>query len=266
MNPAAPTAFARLAALAVTIAVALAPACALPARADQSDDATMGLGVYDDLKAKGQVVEGSPYLPILRRVGDRLSAAARPHWFTERFYVVRGNQISAFSAPGGYVFVNEGLLRTINNTDELANVLGHETAHLVLGHVQAKVEQQKRKSFLTNIGKALTGKGSAGAQNTFDAATKIGNYSFLNFTRQQEYAADELGAKLAAKAGYNPWGTVWFFNELGRLVGDAGYEQYVQEHPSTSDRTDRIARYLHDTAAFARWKNRPPTTTGLVSP
>jgi predicted Zn-dependent protease len=227
----------------------------------------MGLGVYDDLKAKGQVAEGSPYLPILRRVGDRLSAAARPHWFTERFYVVRGNQINAFSAPGGYVFVNEGLLRTINSTDELANVLGHETAHLVLGHVQAKVQQQKRKTFLTNIGKALAGKGSQasqGSQNTFDIATKMGNYSFLNFTRQQEYAADELGAKLAAKAGYNPWGTVWFFNEIERLVGDAGYEQYVQEHPSTSDRTDRIARYLRENPGFARWKNRPPTTTGLL--
>ncbi|MDB5095234.1 MAG: peptidase Ste24p [Candidatus Eremiobacteraeota bacterium] len=261
-----PRTFAHLAAFAVTLAIGLATVCAAPAQADQSDDETMGLGVYDDLKAKGQVVEGSPYLPILRRVGDRLSAAARPHWFTERFYVVRGNQINAFSAPGGYVFVNEGLLRTINNTDELANVLGHETAHLVLGHVQAKVQQQKRKSFLTNIGKALTGKGSTGSQNTFDAATQIGNYSFLNFTRQQEYAADELGAKLAAKAGYNPWGTVWFFNELGRLVGDAGYEQYVQEHPSTSDRTERIARYLRDGTAYARWKNRPPTTTGLVSP
>jgi predicted Zn-dependent protease len=227
----------------------------------------MGLGVYDDLKAKGQVAEGSPYLPILRRVGDRLSAAARPHWFTERFYVVRGNQINAFSAPGGYVFVNEGLLRTINSTDELANVLGHETAHLVLGHVQAKVQQQKRKNFLTNIGKALAGKGpqsSQGSQNTFDIATKMGNYSFLNFTRQQEYAADELGAKLAAKAGYNPWGTVWFFNDLGRLVGDAGFEQYVQEHPSTSDRTDRITHYLREGATFARWKNRPPTTTGLI--
>jgi beta-barrel assembly-enhancing protease len=256
--------FARLTALAITLGIVLAAAAASPARADQSDDETMGLGVYDDLKAKGQVVESSPYLPVLRRVGDRLSAAARPHWFTERFYVVRGNQINAFSAPGGYVFVNEGLLRTINNADELAGVLGHETAHLVLGHVQAKVQQQKRKSFLTNIGKALTGKGSTGSQNTFDAATKIGNYSFLNFTRQQEYAADELGAKLAAKAGYNPWGTVWFFNELGRLVGDAGYEQYVQEHPSTSDRTDRITRYLREGPGFTRWKNRPPATTGLI--
>jgi predicted Zn-dependent protease len=264
MTTTIPSTLAHLAALAVTIAVALAATAAAPARADQNDDATMGLGVYDDLKAKGQVMEGSPYLPILRRVGGRVSAAARPHWFTERFYVIRGNQINAFSAPGGYVFVNEGLLRTIDGTDELANVLGHETAHLVLGHVQAKVEQQKRKNFLTNIGKALSGKSSQGAQNTVDVATKTANYSFLNFTRQQEYAADELGAKLAAKAGYNPWGTIWFFNQLERLVGDAGYEQYVQEHPSTSDRTDRIAHFLRDNAAFARWKNRPPTTTGLL--
>jgi predicted Zn-dependent protease len=237
-----------------------------PAHADQqADDAALGKKVYDDLKAKYQIVPHSHYLAVLRSVGARISAAAQPHSFVERFYVVRGNGINAFSAPGGYVFVDEGLLRTLNNQDELANVLGHETAHLVLGHVDAKNQQEKRKSFIVSIGQAFAKRASAGAQNTFDTATKVGNYSFLNFTRQQENAADELGAKLAAKARYNPWGTVWFFQQLERLVGDAGYEQYTQQHPSTADRIDRITKFLDaDPADYGRWHNTPPATAGLL--
>jgi beta-barrel assembly-enhancing protease len=252
-------------ALAFTLAAFALTATMAPARADQhDDDAALGQKVYDDLKAKYQIVEESRYLPVLRRVGDKVARAGGPQWYTERFYVVRGNGINAFSAPGGYVFVNEGLLRTLNNVDELANVLGHETAHLVLGHVEAKIGQEKRKNLLLNVGKVFVKQGSQTSQNTFDTVTKMGNYTFLNFTRQQEYGADELGAKLAAQAGYNPWGTVWFFDQLARLVGDSGYEQYVQQHPSTEDRIARISGYLHDHAAeYARWANRQPSTTSL---
>jgi predicted Zn-dependent protease len=255
----------RIAWFTVVAALALGTLGGLPARADQhSDDAALGKKVYNDLKAKYQLVPHSRYLGVLRRVGARISAAAQPHWFVERFYVVRGNEINAFSAPGGYVFVDEGLLRTLNDQDELANVLGHETAHLVLGHVDARTQQEKRKNFLVGLGKVFTKNSSTGAQNTFNTATKVGNYSFLNFSRQQEYAADELGAKLAAKARYNPWGTVWFFQQLERVVGDAGYEQYTQQHPSTSDRIDRITKFLQANPQYAHWHNVPPTTTGLL--
>jgi predicted Zn-dependent protease len=255
---------ARCGAVLLAAAVALIGTAA-PLAADQrEDDAVLGQSVYDDLKAKLQIVDDSAYLPVLRKVGAKVAAAAQPHWFDERFYVVRGNEINAFSAPGGFVFVDEGLLRTLNNVDELANVLGHETAHLVLGHVQARTAQEQRKNILFGVGKVAVDKASHGVQNTFNAATKMGNYTFLNFTRTQEYAADELGAKLAAKAGYNPWGTVWFFKQLERVVGDSGYEQYVQEHPSTADRIGKVEQYLHDNAAaYQRWTNREPPTTSL---
>jgi len=251
--------------VAAVLASILATFCGAPAAADQhADDAALGRKVYDDLKAKFQLVPHSKYLPALQRVGARIVQAAGPQWFTERFYVIRGNELNAFSAPGGYVFVDEGLLRAVDNDDELANVLGHETAHLVLGHVRATIEQQKRRSFLSNIGRTLAGRGSQGTQSTFEVANTMGHYTFLGFTRQQEYEADEHGAELAAKAGYNPWGTVWFFRHVERLVGDAGYEQYVQQHPSTNDRIEKISGFLRaHTAQYGRWQDRQPEGSGL---
>jgi len=246
------------------VCAAAASPC-VPAIADDHDDAlTVGQRAYDELRSRGEIAESSRYLPILRRIGGRIAAAARPHWFEERFYVIRGSDINAFASPGGYVYVYEGLLRNVDNADELACVLGHETAHLVLGHLEAKSRQQRRKSSLLNLGRIFGG-AAAGSANAIGAASTVANYGYLNFTRQQEYAADELGTKLAAKAGFDPWGTVWFLQELERVAGDAGYEQYVQQHPSTSDRIARIQAFLHaDRARYGRWSPQPANTAGLL--
>jgi beta-barrel assembly-enhancing protease len=229
---------------------------------DHAADAKLGRQVYDDLKNKNQIVNDSPYNAVLQQTGHRIAAAAGRQWYVERFYVVRGNQLNAFSAPGGYVFVNEGLLRNVDNTAELANVLGHETAHLVLGHVSARVKTEQRKNLLYKIGGMFAK--TSGQQNTYNAATQAGNYTFLGFTRDQEYQADQLGATLAARAGYNPWGSIWFFNETERMYGDAGFEQYVQNHPSTNDRIKRLEAYFRDhPSTFGHWSPQLTDRGGL---
>ncbi len=242
----------------------------IPARADdRTADLKMGASVFKDLATKHQIVSDSPYNAVLQSVGRRISAAAQPHWFVERFYVVRGNQMNAFSAPGGYVFVTEGLLRQADNVPELANVLAHETAHLVLGHVNAQVKAQKKKEGILKIGKSFAnvfGGGSRTATRALDASTLASNYGFLNFSRQQEFAADKLGIRLAAKARYDPWGSVWFLQESSRLYGDAGFEAYVQHHPSIQERVKQIESYFKaDPRTYARWSSRMPAGTGLPS-
>jgi predicted Zn-dependent protease len=146
---------------------------------------------------------------------------------------------------------------------ELAAVLGHETAHLLLGHVSAQQKQVKsRRDIFARVGRLFGGSGPS--QNAVDAAQLASNYTFLNFTRQQEFAADQLGSTLAARAGYDPWGTVWFASEVERLDGDAGYESYVQHHPSTKERISRVESYFKaHPATFGRWSSRPPAGTGL---
>lgn len=235
-----------------------------PALADShADDLKLGRQVYEDYARKGEIVSNSPYAGVLQHVGARISAAAQPHWFSERFYVIRGNDMNAFSAPGGYVFVNEGLLRGVDDVDELANVLGHETAHLVLGHVTARNKQAERRNLISNIGHWFVNQTQKG-QNAIGAADLASKYTFLGFTRDQEYAADREGALLAARAGFNPWGSIWFAQEVLRVQGDAGYEQYVQQHPSTKDRIARLESYFKSNRQmFGRWSSRMPPSSGL---
>jgi predicted Zn-dependent protease len=233
--------FSRCAGLLFFMAACFAPAYGAPPD-NQTEDRQIGQQVYNDMLGKNLIVTQSPYYAVLRATGERISYAARPHWFTMNFIIIKGNQANAFSAPGGNVYVTDGLLRTADNADELAGVLGHETAHLVLGHVVGRMQTQKRMNAVSQFMQQLVH--NKGTQNTAQAATIVGNYGFLNFTRTQEYAADQEGARLAAKAGYDPWGTVWFFKEVEQLYGDAGFEQYVQQHPSTNDRITRVETYI----------------------
>jgi predicted Zn-dependent protease len=247
--------------------VALALLCAAPALADQSSqhskDVKLSQDIYNEYDAKHLIDHHSPYNAVLQRVGAKISRAAQPHWFTETFVILRAGDLNAYATPGGIVFVNSGLLSNVDNVDELANVLGHETAHLTLGHLDSQQTQAARKSFLYKVGHMFSN-GSQAAQIGYSAGTALGNYGFLNYTRQQEYAADQLGVTYAARAGFNPWGSVWFFDELERTVGDAGYEQYVERHPSVTDRIQKLEAYIKEhPQSFGRWKNHRPSTTGL---
>ena len=242
-----------------------------PALADESSqhaqDVQTSQQIYNEYDQKGLIDHQSPYNAVLQRVGARIAKAAQPHWFTESFFIVKDGSLNAYATPGGMVFVNAGLLSNADNVDELANVLGHETAHLVLGHLDEQQQQAQRKNLIYNVGQVFVsnvGGNSQSAQLGYKAGTALGNYGFLNFTRQQEYAADQNGVIYAARAGFNPWGSVWFFNELERTVGDAGYEQYVERHPSVQDRTARIEDFIsQNPQEFGRWKNREPSTSGL---
>jgi len=235
---------------------------AVPALADShNQERGIGQQVWSDLQKRGQIVYDSPYYPALRAVGRRISDAAQPHWYPMNFIIVKGSDVNAFSVPGGNVYVNEGLLRAVENDDELASVLGHETGHLVLGHVMNRVHQAQ----VYNIGLGILGL-FIHSQGQANLASIIANYSFLNFSRQQEYQADHEGTILAARAGYNPWGMIWFFQKLKKLSGNAGFEQYVEDHPSTNDRIARIQSFMtSDAATFGKWRDVMPSgSNGLT--
>jgi len=178
------------------------------------------------------------------------------------FVIVKGDKANAFSVPGGWVYVNEALLRNAEDEAELANVLGHETGHIVLGHVMNRLRQAQEVNLLFALGGLFVH--SQGAATTYSIAELGANYGFLNFSRQQEYQADHEGVILANGAGYNPWGMVWFFQKLEALYGDAGFEQFVQDHPSTKDRIARIESFFaSDRTAFGSWSRAIARRPGL---
>ena len=247
---------------AMSAVVAAPPLAEVVLADDHAQERDIGKQVFDDLRKKNQIVDQSAYYPVVRAVGARVSQAAQPHWWTENFVIVKGAQANAFSVPGGWVYVNEALLKNAGNEDELASVLAHETGHIVLGHVMNRLRQAQRLNLLFTIASIFVR--TQGQANVFNLAQFGANYGFLNFDRQQEYQADHQGVILAARANYNPWGMIWFFRTLKKLYGDAGFEQYVQDHPSTNDRIARIEHFFQSNPQlFAHWHDVAHSTSGL---
>ena len=242
-------------------ALSMLPGAVAPALADAHDqERQIGQQVYADQRKQNLILDESPYYPIVREVGQRISAAAEPHWYKMNFVIVKGSQANAFSVPGGWVYVNEGLLKNAANNDELASVLGHETGHLVLGHVMNRIHQAQ----LYQIGAGILGI-FIHSQGQATLLNLLANYSFLNFSRQQEYQADHQGTIFAQKAGYNPYGMIWFFRKLQKLYGNAGFEQYVEDHPSTNDRIGRIKDFFAaHPETFGSYKDLLPASTALT--
>jgi predicted Zn-dependent protease len=151
------------------------------------------LGRYDDERLQAYVTE----------IGQRVAAKSDRPDIAYTFTVLDSDVVNAMALPGGYVYVNRGLLAYLDSEAELAAVLGHEIAHVTANH------SARRQSSATaaGLGTALVGilTGNAGLMS---AAGMAGDLLMSGYSREQESEADQLGMKFATQAGYPPAGSV----------------------------------------------------------
>ncbi|MBV8544629.1 MAG: M48 family metalloprotease [Acidobacteria bacterium] len=177
----------------------------------------------------------------LNRIGQRLAANAGGPQFQYHFRVVNQSDINAFALPGGFVYVNRGVIDTASNEGELAGVVAHEISHVALRHGT----HQASKAYLAQagisiLGGLLGGHVGAGAAQIINTVGGIGlNAVFLKYSRDLETQADIRGAQIMAASGYNPSNMVSFFQKLER-VDTSKKTNWMSDHPAPPDRIARI--------------------------
>lgn len=125
---------------------------------------------------------------------------------------------NAFSVPGGYIYMTRQLMTLMGDESELAFALGHEVAHVAANHAKLREQAQARPSVLGVLGAILGGVlgnnvfGSAISQ----AALRASLLSTLQYSREQEYQADQLGIRYMTAAGYDPAGANGILAALSR--------------------------------------------------
>jgi beta-barrel assembly-enhancing protease len=196
--------------------------------------------------------EAERQLPILQDrsieayvdgIGKRLAAVAPGAKYPYQFKVVNASDINAFALPGGYLYVNRGLIEAAQNEGQLAGVMAHEMAHVALRHGTS----QASKAYLGQAGLGLlgglVGKDDRSTEQTIAAIGGFGlNTLFLKFSRTAEEQADITGAQMMAEAGYDPADMVALFDILADMQGrDPGkVEQFFSSHPAPANRSARI--------------------------
>ena len=179
----------------------------------------------------------------INAIAKRLARVAPGADYPYQFKVVNTSDINAFALPGGYLYLNRGLIEAAGSEGMLAGVMGHEMAHVALRHGT----NQASKAYLGQTGLGILGGMISGndssTEKTLSAIGGFGlNTLFLKFSRTDEEQADVVGAQMLAKAGYDPMDMVAFFKMLeGKKNREPSkVAQFFSSHPTPGDRAARV--------------------------
>ena len=199
---------------------------------------------------KQSAVTAEQQLPILNdpqitayvdAIGQRLAAKAGGYPFQYRFKVVNASDINAFALPGGFVYVNRGVLDSARNEGEVAGVMAHEVSHVALRHGthQASKAYVAKAGLVVLAGINLRRIGLLPTQ-VLDAIGGLGlNAIFLKNSRENESDADVRGSQILAAAGYSPVDMANFFKLLEK-ADPSRKTNFLSDHPAPPDRIARI--------------------------
>lgn len=150
------------------------------------------------------------------------------------FAVVESDQINAFAAPSGFIFVTTGALQAMESEDELAGVLAHEVTHVDRRHGLDSIKKETMRQIPAKIFKDLAPEAADRLGGIFSSAIgDIVNSSLTNgYGQAYETEADTDGARLAARAGYDPFALARFIERTGRQDDRWG----GKTHPPTATR------------------------------
>jgi beta-barrel assembly-enhancing protease len=150
------------------------------------------------------------------------------------------NTVNAFATPGGYLYVYTGLLRAAENEAEVVGVMGHEVGHQLARHFAQRLVQTYTLQAIIAV--ALGQNPNLLAEL---GATVLAQGYLLKHSREAETEADEYGARLTSRAGYDPNGLVTFFAKLEAIQGQVpSVLTYLMGHPPPSDRQQHVKDFI----------------------
>lgn len=167
----------------------------------------IGREMHQQILASIPVYDNAAIQQYVARIGQKIAANGDRPELEYTFTVLDSPDINAFATPGGYVYVNRGLLAYLDSEAQLAAVLSHEIAHITERHASQQDWMSKTSSVASAILGAIvaiqTGSGAA-AGATQDAASMAGTAMVRGYGRDMELEADRVGARFMHASGYDP--------------------------------------------------------------
>jgi predicted Zn-dependent protease len=216
----------------------------------QQQEVQMGAQEAQQVNAQLPILSDPTVNAYVNSLGRAIASHTSRADLSWQFAVVNTDVINAFALPGGYIYVNRGVLSRASNESELAGVLGHEIEHVVERHSVKQMEQSQGANIGVALACTLT---NVCASQAAQAAIQVGGTAvFAKFSRKDEVQADEGGFENLVRTGINPRGMLTFFEKLlaeeQQSGGNSAASSWFADHPGTQDRIADILRMLNENA------------------
>ena len=263
----------RAGALALAVGGAAAAGGCAPAMTTQQE-VQAGGDYARQINAQLPILRDSYTNQYINQLGRQIAAQADPRGIPYTFYVVNSDVVNAFSIPGGYIYVNRGIIERADNVSQLAGVLSHEIGHVVERH---GIQQAQRAQNANTALSVLYGVLMRRTPGTVErAGIQVGGTAvFAGYSRTAENEADRDAITYMIKSGYNPRGLPQFF---GKMVSEqqrqpSKVEQWFSTHPGSAERVQNTtaainatpgannARLVTDTREFQNFRARVRSLT-----
>ena len=226
---------------------------------EEDEERQMGHDVAATLLGAGKTLDDPAVQQYVNRVGLWVALqGSRPNlpW---RFAVLDNPNVNAFATPGGYVFITRGLLERMHSEAELAGALAHEIAHVEKRHHLNALKKDARMRLIGRAGSAALSKAGTEAADMERMSAVAGMAKGLysrGLDKSDEYEADRVGAMLAARAGYDPYGLAQVLQTLDAVNPEASqFALLFKTHPKPADRLAQLDKALG--ARFEALGQRP---------
>lgn len=247
-----------------SLATVLLTACAI----SQQQEVALGASTAEQVSAQLPLVRDAAVQRYISALGAELEAVTDSRGLVWTFTVVDSKEVNAFALPGGWVYVNRGLIERATNMSQLAGVLSHEIAHVTRRHSVQQMQQAQGANAGVTVLCTLTKVCDNGASQ---AAINIGGTAmFAKFSRSDEDEADAEAVMTTVKAGISPNGVPEMFRILlnERQSNPGALDAFFATHPLAEDRitaseariaaypASQISRLTRDSKAFQDFQRR----------
>ncbi len=233
--------------LALCGAVVAAPGCASNVSTEQ--EVQFGASQAQQINRQLPLVRDDAANRYINELGRSIARNADPRGIQYTFYIVNSDVVNAFALPGGYIYINRGLIERSDNMSEVAGVLGHEIGHVVERHGIEQIQRAQNANNLLGLvyGVLLQRNPSTVEQVGVQVA---GTAVFAGYGRDAEREADRDAINYLIRTGINPRGMVTMFQQLmsEQQRNPSKVEQWFSTHPLTTERVNNTQALINATA------------------
>jgi predicted Zn-dependent protease len=221
------------------------------AACDVSSDEEVALGEQTAREiANAMPIVDDPFInQQINELGDSIAARTSRPDLDWHFYVVNSHQVNAFALPGGFIYVNRGLIESTDRLDELAGVLGHEIGHVIQRHNVKQMQSSQKIGIVATLACTLTNICNSGLGQ---AAINLGGTAVIaRHSRHDELQADSEAVENVLRARIDPEGIPALFEALiqQRRSQPSIVEGWFASHPLEESRVEKAKELIADIGA-----------------